>query len=347
MNQILLTEKMAMKCKKKIAKKQAKREARISRMEKIKNAVKFLFSKKQIDMSFVKTKLSKFHIKHSYNKKTSKTVTQKKIVFKPMNQILISGEKALVPIKAKENLIYKVGLVFSLICALTFGGLSAYATYDRNKNEEISKEILASIELGNVVGNTESEEQKEEKITSERIKLSEDMVIVILNKEVAEPKINIESLASEEKTEKEEKKFIEVNLAENGETYYIIATISIPKINVNYPILSETSDTLLEISPCKYWGGEVNTVGNLCIMGHNYVNTQFFSKVPSLKKGDIIEITDIEGNMMEYSVYDKYEIADDDMSCTSQLTDGNIDLTLITCTNNGKKRVVVKARVIE
>ena len=82
-------------------------------------------------------------------------------------------------------------------------------------------------------------------------------------------------------------------------------------------------------------------------MGHNYVNSQFFSKVPNLVAGDIIEITDIiTEETVQYSVYDKYVISDDDMSPTSQMTDGNVELTLITCTNNGKGRVVVKARAI-
>lgn len=332
MNQILLTGKMASKCRKKIEKKQERREARILRINNfkliLKNTVKFLLSKERISKK--------------ENMKQNKT---KKAIFKPMNQILISGEKALMPIKHRENMIYKAGLVFSIICSLTFGGLSVYATYDRNKNEELSRDLLASIEAENV---EQTEKQGiENKITSERISLSNDSVVVILNKEIEEPKINIEHLANAEKEEDTTKKYIEVNLAENGETYYIIAKISIPKIGINYPVLSETSDTLLKISPCKYWGGDIHSVGNLCIMGHNYVNSQFFSKVPNLKSGDIIELTDvITGETVNYSVYDKYTIADDDMSPTSQMTDGNVELTLITCTNNGKGRVVVKARAV-
>ena len=333
MNQILLTKQMASKCQKRNEKRHMKREARKIRKENfkliIKNAVKYIFSQKNIEPKACK--------------KIKEIKEVKKVSFKPMNQILISGEKALMPIKHRENMIYKAGLVFSIICTLTFGGLSAYATYDRNKNEEISREILANIET-----KIPEKEVVENKVTSERISISDDCIVVILNKEVEEPKINIEQLANSEKEENNEKKYIEVNLTENGETYYVIATISIPKINVNYPVLSETSDELLKISPCKYWGGEVNEVGNLCIMGHNYVNSKFFSKVPNLTTGDIIEITDIlTEETVKYSVYDKYQIADDDMSCTSQMTDGNIDITLITCTNNGKGRIVVKARATE
>ena len=44
--------------------------------------------------------------------------------------------------------------------------------------------------------------------------------------------------------------------------------------------------------------------------------------------------------------YDTYIVDETDMSCTSQETNGKIELTLITCDNNdNKKRLVVKCRV--
>ena len=84
----------------------------------------------------------------------------------------------------------------------------------------------------------------------------------------------------------------------------------------------------------------------MCIVGHNYRNTKFFSKVPNLVSGDIIEITDSDGKILKYSVYDKYEVVPEDLSCTSQLTNGKKEITLITCTNDSKKRVIVKANAI-
>ena len=102
----------------------------------------------------------------------------------------------------------------------------------------------------------------------------------------------------------------------------------------------------MKISPTKFWGADPNEVGNFCIVGHNYRNNRFFSKVPSLENGDIIEITDTSGNTLRYSVYNKYEVIPEDLSCTSQLTNGRKEITLITCTNDSKKRVIVKARVV-
>ena len=127
----------------------------------------------------------------------------------------------------------------------------------------------------------------------------------------------------------------------------MIGTVNIPSINVNYPILSETSDDLLKVSVCKFWGSNPNQIGNLCIAGHNYKNSQFFSKADKLVTGDVIEITDISGKTIKYSVYDKYTVVPEDTACTSQFTNGKKIVTLITCTNDNKKRIIIQAKEIE
>ena len=48
------------------------------------------------------------------------------------------------------------------------------------------------------------------------------------------------------------------------------------------------------------------------------------------------------GRTIEYKVYNKYVVEPTDTSCTSQLTNGRKELTLITCTNYGTQRLVVK-----
>ena len=84
--------------------------------------------------------------------------------------------------------------------------------------------------------------------------------------------------------------------------------------------------------------------GNLCIAGHNYIDNRFFGRLDELQKNDIIEIYDLSGKMLEYSIYDKYEIKSSDMSCTSQNTNGNTIITLLTCNNVSGKRLVIVAK---
>ncbi|MGN1270648.1 MAG: sortase [Clostridia bacterium] len=133
----------------------------------------------------------------------------------------------------------------------------------------------------------------------------------------------------------------------NSNEANIIGIIKIDKINIEYPIFSKTTDELLKISPCKFFGPEPNKVGNLCIAGHNFNDERFFSKLSSLKIGDVIEIYAPANVCVYYEVYDMYEIEKNDMNCTSQETNGKKEITLITCNNINKKRLIVKAQEIK
>lgn len=115
-------------------------------------------------------------------------------------------------------------------------------------------------------------------------------------------------------------------------------------MDIVYPIISETTDETLKIAPSKLWGPEPNCIGNLCIIGHNYTNLNgaLFSGINKLKNGDLITITSLDKYVGKYEVYDHYEVADTDLEYTRQSTNGNREITLITCTNNSKKRLIVK-----
>lgn len=83
----------------------------------------------------------------------------------------------------------------------------------------------------------------------------------------------------------------------------------------------------------------------MVIVGHNYKNGQFFGNLKKLTIGDNIFLLSSKGNAQMYKVYDIYIVDETDLSCASQETNGKIELTLITCDNNNKKRLVVKCRV--
>lgn len=130
----------------------------------------------------------------------------------------------------------------------------------------------------------------------------------------------------------------------NGEKYTVIGSLKIPKINIEYDILSSTSVELLKVSLNRYWGANPNQVGNMCIVGHNYLDSRFFGRLHTLNNGDYIEITDSYGRTLKYYVYDMFVADPYDTRCTSQLTNGEKEITLITCYNKGTQRLVVKAR---
>ena len=73
-------------------------------------------------------------------------------------------------------------------------------------------------------------------------------------------------------------------------------------------------------------------------------NQLFFSKVPTLEVGDTFTISELSGREVTYKIYDKYTVEPQNVSCTSQLTGGKKEVTLITCTDNSEFRYIFKAR---
>ena len=261
-----------------------------------------------------------------------------------MNQILVSEKLYVTPDMKKKKKAFKFEFFLSVFLLCILSSYAIYAEYDRNKSEEVSKELLSEITY-------KSTEQKSvlPDINTETVKVEDDVIVVTLNKALANnEEVSIDELTIEVPIENipEEQMLV----ASDGTKYYAIGEINIPSINVNYPILTtetpEHIDTLLKISVCKFHGANPNQVGNLCIVGHNYRNSMFFSKVPTLEIGDIIEITDLSGATLKYSVYDKFIVDPDNVECTSQLTGGKKEITLITCTNDNKQRHIIKAREV-
>ena len=124
----------------------------------------------------------------------------------------------------------------------------------------------------------------------------------------------------------------------------IIGLIEIPKINISYPIIKDSNKELLKISVCRFAGPMPNKIGNLCIAGHNYKSSSMFSKLHKLNIGDSIFITDLNNVKLEYIVYDKFKVKQNNLECTK--SSNNVEVTLITCNdNNNKERVVIKAKM--
>ena len=124
----------------------------------------------------------------------------------------------------------------------------------------------------------------------------------------------------------------------------IFGIIEIPSINVYYPIFSNFTDELLKISPCKLFGRNLNAPDNICIAGHNYDNSMFFSKITNLKNEDKIFIYDTNGEKYIYKVIDLYEVNESELSPIFDYNQNEKILTLITCNNINLNRIIVRAK---
>ena len=193
-----------------------------------------------------------------------------------MNQILITEKLYVTPELKKKKKRYKIYFVISIIFIIFLLILSIYCEYDRNKSEQVSKEILENM------NNNDSKT---------------DIIMVVLNNENISYTPSSETSFLELKSNREKYETVI-----NGFKCTAVAEITIPKLNINYPILK----------------GETGSK----------------------------EETEADNRKIEYAVYDKYEVLPEDDSCTNQNTNGKKEVTLITCTNDSKKRVIVKAREI-
>lgn len=216
-------------------------------------------------------------------------------------------------------------IILSIILFIKIFNSNATVIASTNK-EEIDTSMESELEI------VEVGEQEEEMLSNPPSEVIEE----------------VEENTTNGTVQKEEVKTVTYT-ASNGKDYTTIAILNIPSLGIEYPILSETSTQLLKVSLTKYWGANPNEVGNMVVVGHNYKNNKFFGKLPNIKHGDIIKIKDFKGRTLEYKVYETSVIDPYDNSCTSQLTNGQTEITLITCYyENGSahatKRFIVKAR---
>ena len=134
--------------------------------------------------------------------------------------------------------------------------------------------------------------------------------------------------------------------------YKVIGIVKIPKIDIEYPILDigekdpESAKAPMKISIIKYWGENVNDYGNLSIAGHNNKSGTMFGKTKKLEIGDIVELTDLTGQTIQYSIYDIFVTDPNDVSILLPKDENIREVTLITCTNGNKQRLILKAKEI-
>lgn len=116
--------------------------------------------------------------------------------------------------------------------------------------------------------------------------------------------------------------------------YRYIGYVSIPSIELELPVMSGWDYYKLKVAPCRYSG---TLLGNdLVIMAHNYVG--HFRELSQVAVGDAVFFVDMDGGITEYQVVALDVLTPKDVE---EMTAGNYDLTLFTCTIGGRSRVTV------
>lgn len=146
----------------------------------------------------------------------------------------------------------------------------------------------------------------------------------------------------EEEFEKANNTGIQVETEYKG--YKVVGIIEIPKIDIKYPILNKTNDDAMQYAITKFFGGEINSIGNFVMAGHNYLDGSMFGKVKQLELGDEIKLTDLYNNTVTYEIFDIYSTDPNDTKIINSVKENTKEITLITCTNGHINRLITKAR---
>jgi sortase A len=238
-----------------------------------------------------------------------------------MNQILISKKIYVTKEMKRKRMLYKTTYILSIILIFTLLVYYVFAERLRNNQEALGKEILSKLD--------------------DNTTISDNAIVVALDNNQEDD--NMEIVPNNNNSSSDQ--ITEQITTSDGNKYTTEAVLSYPKLGIDYPVLTDENDKLLKVSLCKYWGPQPNEIGNYCIVGHNYKSGRMFGKLSMASNGDEVTLKS-KNKSVKYKVYNMYKVEPTDVSCTSQLTNGKREITLITCTNFGKQRLVVKAREI-
>ena len=117
--------------------------------------------------------------------------------------------------------------------------------------------------------------------------------------------------------------------------YEFIGYLSIPVLRLNLPVMADWSYDNLNLSPCRYSGSP--STDDFVIAAHNY--SSHFGFISSLNRDDTVSFIDVHGQQIDYHVelIDTLSSAD-----VKNMTSGEYDLTLFTCTYSGQARITVR-----
>ena len=117
--------------------------------------------------------------------------------------------------------------------------------------------------------------------------------------------------------------------------YAYIGYLSIPTLGLELPVMSQWDYDRLKTAPCRYTGSTKSD--DLVLLAHNFV--RHFGTLKNLVPGDEVYFTDMDDRISCYEVV-TVEILPP--TAVEEMTAGEYDLTLFTCTYGGQNRVTVR-----
>ena len=154
----------------------------------------------------------------------------------------------------------------------------------------------------------------------------------------------LEKVNNDEQTEQEQETSVTGISYGN---YTILGKLEIPTVGISAVILKEHTYAAMNLGVIKTYGVDLNTRGGFVLSGHNFRGrSTFLYSIKNLKNGNKVYITDTEGQRLEYEVYSVQRyVSPTDTSYFMETEDYHV--TIVTCENGGKNRIIVKAHIVE
>lgn len=219
----------------------------------------------------------------------------------------------------------KVVRVIIIVALLVTGiGLVLYPIYNKNKTEKKQDELITDLEE-QIKENSSDENKKKQKAAYDP---------ELVKQEVANLQI--------EETEGEVEESTSDKLLKNQK---VIGMINVPSIDVKYAIVEGSNRANIAVAIGHMKGtASLGGDGNCVLAGHNGgIYGKFFKNLNKLKNGAEVKVIDEYGDEYVYKVYESFKVKPADVYVTDNM-EGQI-LTLITCQDNGKNRLVVRCKV--
>lgn len=234
--------------------------------------------------------------------------------------------------KNKYSNFLTIFLVIIIIVILIVASVVIVKAIQNNQDEKEKKKILATLEDGSQEDNNDENNKTDDENNS----TIEDFI----NGAPIENNTN-ENAGSGDGSGTTRRKTVFYK------EYPVIGYIKIPKTKASYPILLDASPGALDTAVAVTYptNPTLNTPGNVVIIGHNYRNGKFFANNKKLVVGDTIQITDLVGKTLTYTIYEIMTLKDTDTTYAVRDTGGKIEISLSTCTDDGSGRLVILARV--
>ena len=170
------------------------------------------------------------------------------------------------------------------------------------------------------------------------------IVIVLIAKKYIGNQVNEEKNAQIIEEIKQHEEMTEPIKFDNNS---VIGIINIPKTELEYPILDTTTKDNMKTSITRFSGGNVNEIGNLALAGHNNYDGTMFGRNDELVAGDKIYLTDLQKNTVEYEIKSIFVTDPNDVSILETKEEETREVTLITCENGNKARLIIKAEEVK